>query len=539
MAAKPQVTLTFAGDADKLTKAQEQVVKGNEEVADSTEKSSKAQESGEKSSAGYESRITKIGVATVAMSSALEDAGSLVSDLSDLQNRGRERAAAQARALADVEQAGLDAEQAIRDLAQANLDLDQAAIDVDQALEDQKQSLLDQKQAALDVKTAQKDLADAVKEHGKNSVEAQQAALDVSQAQRDLAQAGIDAHQAQNDLAQAQEDAKQANLDAAQAARDGKDAQLDLNEAQAEANPTQLQKVGRSIEDVTGVISGAIGTVSLLTLAYNALNISAARAAVVQGAVKIATLAGAVATGIATAATAAWGVVTAIATSPLTLIIAAVALIAVGIYLLATRTTFFQTIWKVAWTSIKNAAKFAIDLVIGYWTFLGGLIVKGVNLWWSMFTGFWSHVIDGGKAAYSWLAALPGRIGSVFSRIGDSIMGAFRRAFNFVSTAWNSTVGRLSWTVPGILGGGTISAPKLPHFHSGGKVPGTPGEEVLSVLQAGETVSPIGDSPGGGVVVQFSGGGSDLDRLLASWIATAVRTGKIKLRTSGGRVVAA
>jgi hypothetical protein len=64
-------------------------------------------------------------------------------------------------------------------------------------------------------------------------------------------------------------------------------------------------------------------------------------------------------------------------------------------------------------------------------------------------------------------------------------------------------VGRLSWTIPSwvpIVGGNTISAPKLPKFHSGGFIdgPGPVGSEVVIKALVGERVVPIGGDGGGG-----------------------------------------
>jgi hypothetical protein len=132
------------------------------------------------------------------------------------------------------------------------------------------------------------------------------------------------------------------------------------------------------------------------------------------------------------------------------IIVAVAALIAIIIYL-ATKTTFFQDLWRVAWGGIKAAA----------------------------------------VAVWDWLKELPGKIGSAFAAIADFISRPFRAAFNLVSDAWNNTIGRLSWTVPGwipVIGGRTISAPRLPRFHGGGVVPGPFGREVLGILRAGEVV---------------------------------------------------
>lgn len=62
-------------------------------------------------------------------------------------------------------------------------------------------------------------------------------------------------------------------------------------------------------------------------------------------------------------------------------------------------------------------------------------------------------------------------ISTVFSNIADAISGPFKTAFNFISDAWNNTVGKLRWDVPDwipFIGGKTISVPQLPHFADGG-----------------------------------------------------------------------
>jgi hypothetical protein len=77
--------------------------------------------------------------------------------------------------------------------------------------------------------------------------------------------------------------------------------------------------------------------------------------------------------------------------------------------------------------------------------------------------------------------------------------------------------------VPGV-GGNSISAPTLPHFHQGGIVPGGLGAETLAVLQAGERVT-----PGGGghaeEVVTLQAGDSDFDRLVLASIRRSVGLG--------------
>ena len=146
--------------------------------------------------------------------------------------------------------------------------------------------------------------------------------------------------------------------------------------------------------------------------------------------------------------------------SPVTwIVIGIIALIAV-IVLIATKTDWFQRAWKAAWGWIKSAAS---------------------NTW-------------------EFIKKIPGWIGTAFSKISGAISGPFKAAFNAISRAWNSTVGQLSWSVPGwvpFIGGNTISVPNLPTFHAGGRVPGAPGQNVLAMLQAGETVSSAAGASGG------------------------------------------
>lgn len=330
----------------------------------------------------------------------------------------------------------VDVEQAQEDYNQSLRDGKQAAIDSDQAAVDLKQATLDQATALTDYNTA-------VKEHGRNSVEARQALIDMQQA-------GVDVKQAQEDAAQATRDASQANIDA-------KTAQLDLNDAQSESHPPDVAKWSQDLQLFAPLLSGLVGITALVTAAQWAWN--AAQAA-----------------------------------SPTTWIVLAIVALVAIIIVIATKTTWFQRLWRTAWGGIKTAAS---------------------NTW-------------------EWLKGLPGKIGNAFSKVAGYISRPFKAAFNAVATAWNNTIGRLSWSVPGwvpFIGGNSISAPQLPHFHSGGVVGGTPGSEQLAVLQAGERVIPASGA-GGGMVLEIRSGGSSLDDLLVEIMSRAVRV-------RGGNVQAA
>lgn len=149
------------------------------------------------------------------------------------------------------------------------------------------------------------------------------------------------------------------------------------------------------------------------------------------------------------------------------------------------------------------------------------------------------NTIDMGKRLIDFFRDLPGRIVGALSTIADGISRPFRAAFNAVSQAWNNTVGRLSWSVPGWvpgIGGSSVSAPRLPYFHQGGVVPGPPGSELLAVLQAGERVIPANQA-GAPTVIEIRSGGSRLDDLLVELLADAVsrRGGNVQAVLGGRR----
>lgn len=202
---------------------------------------------------------------------------------------------------------------------------------------------------------------------------------------------------------------------------------------------------------------------------------------------KIATLASAVASKAAAVATNIWTgaqrlMNLAFVASPIGWIVLGIGALIAVIVLIATKTTWFQTIWKYAWGGIKTAA---------------------VNVW-------------------NWLKELPGKIGSAFARIGTTIAAPFRSAFNAIARAWNSTVGRLSFTVPGWIpgiGGQGWSAPRLPTFHAGGVVGGVKGSAQMALLQGGERVS----HDSGGMVATLRSDGSAFADLILDTVAAAVR----------------
>lgn len=90
-----------------------------------------------------------------------------------------------------------------------------------------------------------------------------------------------------------------------------------------------------------------------------------------------------------------------------------------------------------------------------------------------------------------WFKELPGRISDAASGLFDGLKDAWRSAANWIIDKWNNfslTIG--GGSIAGIdIPEVSLNTPNLPRLHTGGRVPGVPGEDVLTVLQAGEQVT--------------------------------------------------
>jgi hypothetical protein len=142
--------------------------------------------------------------------------------------------------------------------------------------------------------------------------------------------------------------------------------------------------------------AAVIGTVSVATKAW----------AAAQGVLTVAQ-------GIATAATWAWNL--ALWANPITWVVAGVLLLVGVIVLIATKTTWFQTAWKVAWGGIKSAAKAVADWFTG--PFVG------------FFIGVWDKIKGAWNGAVAWVKSLPGRISAALQALPGMLWGLVTGAF--------------------------------------------------------------------------------------------------------------
>lgn len=185
--------------------------------------------------------------------------------------------------------------------------------------------------------------------------------------------------------------------------------------------------------------------------------------------------------------------------SPIGWIVLGIGALVAAFVILWNKSEGFRNFFTGMWSGIKSVVGGVIDWIVGAWN---GMLT------------FFSNIVTG--------------IGNIFSGIGDAIKGAFKGAVNFVIDILNSVIGFFNKIIYGINLVNPFddipSIPKIPRMHTGGVVPGMPGQEVLMNVQAGERIST--SSQGGGGRVIFDG---DLDSLLARLIMKLISDGDIRI----------
>ncbi len=264
---------------------------------------------------------------------------------------------------------------------------------------------------------------------------------------------------------------------------------------------------------------------------------------------------------VATAAQWLWNA--AMTANPIGLIIAAVvALIAVIVWL-ATKTQFFQTIWKYVWTFMKAVGAWFAGPFANFFVMVWGKIVafaKGVwnavKAYFGMWKGLFMSVVAWGVNAViaitnkfstfvRWIMGLPKKVSNALSGMWNGLKSGFKSAINWVIGKWNS----LSFSIPSFsvlgqtFGGGTIGVPRIPQLAQGGLVRARAGGTLVNVGEGGrdEAVVPLnraGEFLGGGgdrpIVIQVVGNESDYRRWLAKSLRVKGAIGRTTVFTAAG-----
>lgn len=322
----------------------------------------------------------------------------------------------------------------------------QALSDLQQAGAQRAQRLA---RANNDVAQAQEDYNQALRDGSQATIDSGQAEVDLKQARLDQSTTLKAYNAAVKEFGAGSDEARQAQVDMAQAGVDVKQAQEDSAQATRDASQANIDAKGAQLD-----LNDAMTEAHPPELQQWADKINMV-APILSGLVGI--------VGLVTAAQWAWNA--AQLASPLTWIVVAIGAVVVIIVLLVKHWDWVKRVGTAAWNGIK----------------------------------------EGASSAWNFLKKIPGWTASAFKGLASFITLPYRTAFNFIASAWNNTVGRLSWTVPGWIpgiGGNSISVPHIPRFHSGvDSVPGAPGSEMLAILQAGERVTPANGGGGGGDAV--------------------------------------
>lgn len=243
----------------------------------------------------------------------------------------------------------------------------------------------------------------------------------------------------------------------------------------------KLIALGQAGADLAGGFTGfVIPAVQSLWTKLAQTRLATIAQTVAQGALNIVTNAGAVAMRLLNAAFKA---------NPILFVVGLVLLL-VGV---------FKTLWD-------RSAGFR-NFFIGMWkaiqTVAGGA-ARFVQAVWRGIPGFFRGIVNGIK--------------SVFSGIGDFIKNVFKGAINFVIDIINGAISLINGLISGYnavpIAPDIPLIPKIPRLHTGGTVPGRPGDEVLTILQAGEKVSANGQGGSSGTLRVMPGADKGVAELI-------------------------
>ena len=190
--------------------------------------------------------------------------------------------------------------------------------------------------------------------------------------------------------------------------------------------------------------------------------------------------------------------------------------------LTALRTTVLTSVVPAMWAVVSHPLFIAIAA--------GGAIIAGLFFLEKKF-GVVTDAVDFVRDA---LGGLFNWVTSNWPTLADILTTPFLGAFRLISKAWNSTIGGFGFSIPDfvpIIGGKSFDFPKMPTFtfHEGGRVPGAAGQEVLSILQAGETVTSLAgqQGKGGGTTIVVNVSGVGMGRDFGDAVAQALRDNRL------------
>lgn len=182
------------------------------------------------------------------------------------------------------------------------------------------------------------------------------------------------------------------------------------------------------------------------------------------------------------------------------------------------------------WVARGRAAFQAVAAVV---TWLVERVKASIAVWKSIFAAVGAVIVswvDKAKSSFTsvigFFQGIPGKIRSALSSLASTILSPFRSAFNSIASAWNNTVGRLSFSIPSWvpgIGGNSWSAPTLPYFHTGGIVGGSGDQMIMARGGEGVFTRDQMAALGGGGQIVIRSDGTRLSEAIVEIIAMAVR----------------
>lgn len=172
--------------------------------------------------------------------------------------------------------------------------------------------------------------------------------------------------------------------------------------------------------------------------------------------------------------------------NPIVLVIAAIiiliAALALGFVLLWNHSETFRDIV----TGVFNTVLSIIQTVWGWisdnWKLLLTILTGPIGEAVGVITGHWDSIKSGFTSVKDWISdriddilgffqGLGGSIKDAISGVSDIILGPFKAAFNGIATAWNNSVGKLSFEIPSWVpgvGGKGFDVPDIPEWKAAG-----------------------------------------------------------------------
>jgi hypothetical protein len=496
MASKPTVTLEFAGDEKKLTRAMENVGKAGKDMESKVTRASSDMATQSKRATSSMSGAFKVAAGGMIASAATAGIGMVTNFLGGMAEEAREAEKVSRSTAQGIKTMGAESwtsADAIGDLSESiskkigvDDELIQSSANLLLTFGNVKNAVGENNNVFDRAVIASQDLA------AKGFGDADSAAKMLGKALNDpikgmtaLGKAGVTFTQAQKDQIAGM--VESGDLLGAQKVL------LEEVERQVGGTAEATASAGDKMAVTWGNFQEKLGTAILPVLD----NLLGKLSAVIDWAAEhpqIVTAIGAVTVGI-------WLLNAALNANPIVLIVTLIASFVAALIVLWTTNEDFRNAVTIAWNSIKNTV---------------GSVVGGIRDTWNALVEFFKSV--------------PRRIGEAFGGLGGIISRAFKGAVNFAIEILNDGINVINELIGGINHVNPFAdiphIPHIPKLHGGGEVTGAmPGQEVLRVLQVGERVVPAGQSSGGGGGLVISGGA---DSALAKFLQSLVRKGILR-----------